>query len=95
MAIKAPSRNELIKLSKDLFFELSESELDDLENEFSSLLEQFNRLENLDVDNLNPTSFPISNSFAVLREDEAIKNENPQELLKNSKNKKGDFIVLK
>jgi aspartyl/glutamyl-tRNA(Asn/Gln) amidotransferase C subunit len=89
------TKEELKSLATSLYFELDDIELQKLYSESELLLTSLERLSYFEVDNLNPMHYPIENSHHSLREDEPIKTENPNEYLKNAKNRKGKYVVVK
>ncbi|MDR3257427.1 MAG: hypothetical protein LBT17_01375 [Mycoplasmataceae bacterium] len=89
------TKEELKLLATSLYFELDDVELQKLYNESEFLLTSLERLSYFDVDNLEPMYYPNNNSHHSLRDDEPIKIENPDMYLKNAKNRKGKYVVVK
>lgn len=76
--------------------QFSEKELKGLQKELSSILDYFNKLKEVDVENVEPTSHSIVLKN-VMREDRPVKKD-PQmskKLLELAPQRKGRFIKVK
>jgi aspartyl/glutamyl-tRNA(Asn/Gln) amidotransferase C subunit len=89
------SKTELKQLAASLYFDLDDQQTDELYAEFESLTNSLKELDSLPADELAPTDYCVKISSHKLREDIAIPNSNPDELLTNATNKKGKFVVVK
>ena len=63
--MKSITRDELKSLAKSLYFELEEKQIDELQQEFTSLFESFENVSKLNVDNLFPTNWETINKENV------------------------------
>lgn len=92
--MKNITRDELKSLAKSLYFELEEKQIDELQQEFTSLFESFENVSKLNVDNLFPTNWETINKENVLRDDVPT-SSNSDAIIKNASNKKGRYIEIK
>lgn len=63
--------------------------------DYKSFLNSLNEFEKIKLNNIEETDFPFKITSSYLREDEISLNENVDLLIKNSKNKKDNFFILK
>ena len=92
--MKSITRDELKSLAKSLYFELEEKQIDELQQEFTSLFESFENVSQLNVDNLFPTNWETINKENVLRDDVPT-SSNSDAIIKNASNKNGRYIEIK
>ena len=78
---------EVLKLTASkLMFDMSDSECEDLVDEFDKLVKRMEIIGEIKgVDNAEPMTFPFEVSSSCLREDIPINDCSREELLKNSK----------
>lgn len=87
--------NEYVKeLAKQLMFELSEKEADDVRGEFEVLLKQLNLLESIDTTGVEEMIYPFENPTSFMREDIVENQISQQEALANAKRVRKDYIIL-
>ena len=92
--MKNITRDELKALAESLYFELDEKQIEELQNEFTSLFEEFDNLHKLDTDHVKASSWEKINPESVLRED--IPNSfDADETIKNAPIKNGRFVEVK
>ncbi|MDR0856778.1 MAG: Asp-tRNA(Asn)/Glu-tRNA(Gln) amidotransferase subunit GatC [Mycoplasmataceae bacterium] len=87
-------KEELIKLTKILHFEMNETQLQSLLDEFDSVINKLKLLSNVDTHAVEPTYSPLKKNSTILREDIATTTD-ASKILENAPNKKGDFVVVK
>ena len=92
--MKSITRDELKSLAKSLYFELEVKQIDELQQEFTSLFESFENVSKLNVDNLFPTNWETINKENVLRDDVPT-SSNSDAIIKNASNKNGRYIEIK
>lgn len=84
--MKKISREVLNEAANKLMFKLSDEEINNLLQEFDTILKQMELLSDVpDVDNAQPMTFPFNVANSFLREDVATKPNDREELLKNAK----------
>lgn len=73
---------------------LNEQEIEKFENQLSSILDYIKKLEEVDTNNIEPTS-QVTGLENVTREDEAIPSFSQEEALANAPQKENGFIKVK
>ncbi len=86
---------KLKELANSLYFDMNDSQLEQLLSEFSQIYNETELFKNIDTTNVVETNFSLNNSCSVLRDDEPISSECTRKHLKNSKNLKDDYVVIK
>jgi aspartyl-tRNA(Asn)/glutamyl-tRNA(Gln) amidotransferase subunit C len=86
------SKETIDHISKLALLDLSEEEKEKLSKQLGEILEYFKKLEDLDTNNVSPTTHPIDGLFNVFREDVPWKSLSNEEALKNTKYKKDGFF---
>lgn len=81
------------KLSEELKFNLSDSELNQISLEFNNILNQLNLIRDIDTKEVEPTSFTVNSKSIILREDIII--ETNKDVFSNCKNFDGEYVVIK
>ena len=92
-----PKKEELSKetiehLSKLALLELSEEEKEKLSKQLGDILDYFAKLDDIDTDNVDPTTHPIEGLSNVFREDEPWESLSNEEATKNSKYKQDGYF---
>lgn len=82
-------------LAKQLRFELTDSEAQNIADEFSVLIDQMNLLNAIDTDQVEPMVYPFEEPTSFMREDIPDQILNVQEALKNAPSSKNGFFVTK
>ncbi|MBR2825719.1 MAG: Asp-tRNA(Asn)/Glu-tRNA(Gln) amidotransferase subunit GatC [Solobacterium sp.] len=84
------------KLAKQLMFELSDEESEDIVKEFETLNKQLALLEKVNTDGVEPMVYPFEDETTFLREDEVTHVISQEDALANVKDKiEGHFILPK
>lgn len=86
------SKNTLEYLSKLALLNLKEEEKSKLVEQLSEILVYFNKLNDLDTENIQPMTHPIEGLQNVFREDIPKKSLSNEEALKNAEHKKDGFF---
>ncbi len=89
---KEISKNTLEYLSKLALLNLKEEEKSKLVEQLSEILVYFNKLNDLDTENIQPMTHPIEGLQNVFREDIPKKSLSNEEALKNAEHKKDGFF---
>lgn len=69
------------KLARQLMFDLSDQEADDIIQEFSTLIRQLQLLEKIDTTGVEPMVYPFEEPTRFLREDEVTQVADREEAL--------------
>lgn len=88
----AISEQEVRKVALLARLEVDEEEVRSLANHFDSILEHFNKLNELDLDNIDP--FAMDDAKALLREDRTEKWELREDVLNEAPHRDGDFFKV-
>ncbi len=82
-------------LAKQLRFELTDEEAQNIADEFGILINQMNLLNAIDTENVQPMVYPFETPTSFMREDVADQVLSAQEALKNAPSSKNGFFVTK
>jgi aspartyl-tRNA(Asn)/glutamyl-tRNA(Gln) amidotransferase subunit C len=86
------SKETIDHISKLALIDLSEEEKEKLSKELGDILNYFNKLDELDTNNVKPTTHPIDGLKNVFREDEPWESLSNEEALRNAKYKKDGYF---
>ncbi len=86
------SKKTIDHISKLALIDLSEEEKEKLSKELGDILNYFNKLDELDTNNVKPTTHPIDGLKNVFREDEPWESLSNEEALRNAKHKKDGYF---
>ena len=93
--MKKVSKETLIIATRKLMMEMSDEEYDKLTSDFETITMQMDLIKDIDgVDDVEPMTFPFEVTNDYLRDDVVEETITKEDALKNSKRKKGDYIVL-
>lgn len=87
-------RNKVLELASELFITLTPEDEKTLLSVFETFAEDAKLLNIPGIDDVEPLIFPHDRTSTYLREDIVDVGPSREEILKNSKNKKGDYIVI-
>lgn len=82
------------ELASELFISLTDEDERMFLEAFSAFEQNAKLLDLPGVDDVQPLVFPFTRVNTYLREDEVLPTPSRDEILKNSKNKKGDYVVI-
>lgn len=84
------------KLANQLMFDLSDEEVEELDQEFDTLLKQIDLLESINTDGVEPMVYPFEEACSFMREDEVKEVITQEEALSNvHKTRAGHVLVPK
>lgn len=93
--MKKVSKETLIIATRKLMMEMSDEEYDKLTSDFETITMQMDLIKDIEgVDDVEPMTFPFEVTNDYLRDDIVEETITKEDALKNSKRKKGDYIVL-
>ena len=93
--MKKVSKETLIIATRKLMMEMSDEEYDKLTSDFETITMQMDLIKDIEgVDDVEPMTFPFEVTNDFLRDDVIEETITKKDALKNSKRKKGDYIVL-
>lgn len=87
------SKDDIIKVSELARLEFKEEELEKFTEQLGNILEYIEQLNELDTDNVEPTSHVLDMS-TPLREDKVVEWLSTEEVLKNAPESEDDFFVV-
>lgn len=82
-------------LAQQLRFELTDSEAQDIADEFSVLIDQMNLLNTIETEGVQPMVYPFEEATTFMREDVVDHVLSAQEALKNAPTSKNGFFITK
>lgn len=83
------------QLAAQLRFSLTDSEAEDIANEFGVLIDQMALLDKVDTDGVEPMVYPFEQPTAFLREDVVGHTLSAEEALLNAPASKNGFFVTR
>lgn len=86
----AISEEEVRKVALLARLEINEAEVQSMAHHFDSIMEHFNRLKELDLEDVDP--FVVEDSGAPLREDEVAEWGHREDVLSQAPDRHGDFF---
>ncbi|MFX1326452.1 MAG: Asp-tRNA(Asn)/Glu-tRNA(Gln) amidotransferase subunit GatC [Promethearchaeota archaeon] len=86
------SKDSIDHLSKLALLDLNDEEKEKLKKQLGDILNYFKKLDDLDTDNVDPTTHPIDGLQNVFREDDPWESLSNEEALKNTKYKKDGYF---
>ena len=93
--MKKVSKETLIIATRKLMMEMSDEEYDKLTSDFETITMQMDLIKDIEgEDDVEPMTFPFEVTNDYLRDDVVEETITKEDALKNSKRKKGDYIVL-
>lgn len=90
----AISRDDIKNCARLARIELTEQEEEKFTNQLSSILGYFEKLNELDLENVEPI-YQVTGQKNVFREDEVKNTSRAEEMLQNAPEREGDFIKVK
>ena len=81
-------------LARQLMFELSDEEAEEVKSEFTYLLEQLELLEKVDTDGIEEMIYPFEDETSYIREDEVGEYLSQEDALKNAKKVKQGMVLV-
>lgn len=88
--------NVIEKAKKDLFFDLTDDELNDVKKVLTNFEKDFSKIQKFDLTKYNFLNDDLVDVNGLLREDEIIEcNLNQKELFQNAIDFKDSYVVLK
>lgn len=86
------SKDSIDHLSKLALLDLTDEEKEKVTKQLGDILNFFKKLDDLDTDNVDPTTHPVEGLQNVFREDEPWESLSNEEALKNTKYKKDGYF---
>lgn len=87
-------KKKILTLADDIFITLTAAEEETVFEAFNTFVEDAKLLDIPGVDDVEPLVFPHERKVTSLREDEVHSELSRTEILKNSKNAKGEYVVV-
>ena len=95
LLVKPVNKEVLKEAANKLMFDMSDKEYETLIEEFEIITKQMELIGEIPgVDDVEPMTFPFEVTNDYLRDDVIEETITKEDALKNSKRKKGDYIVL-
>lgn len=87
------SKDDVVKVAELARLEVTESETETFTDQLGNILEYIEKLNELDTDNVEPTSHVLEIS-TPLRDDKVVKSLTIEEVLQNAPESEDDFFVV-
>lgn len=89
------SKEKIKSLANQLMFDLSESEIEEIQTEFSSLIQQMALLNEIDTEEVEPMVYPFEEATTYLRDDDAQPQHlSKQDIFMNAPDAEDDYFVV-
>ena len=88
------SKEEVHHIASLVRLGLTEEEIERMQDQLSSILENFEALEQVDTEGVEPTGHSVTLD-TVLREDEAVDSYPREDILSNAPSREGDFFKVR
>lgn len=87
------TKEQLIELAHDLYFDIDDHQIGELLKEFDSVFEGLALLDELDLNDFEPMNYAVNSSIHTLRSDEPV-NADRSEVLKNVDQLINEMVVI-
>lgn len=87
-------KKKILTLADEIFISLTTTEEEIVVEAFKRFVEDAKLLDIPSVDDVTPLVFPYNRNVTTLREDEETNDYSREEILKNSTNTQGEYIVI-
>lgn len=88
------NKDMILSLAEELNFTLSDSEVENIVNEFHSLQELLSLLETIDTEGVNEMVYPFESPLLTLRDDEVTHELSQSEALSNAYKAKEGYVSV-
>ncbi|MGN1344485.1 MAG: Asp-tRNA(Asn)/Glu-tRNA(Gln) amidotransferase subunit GatC [Traorella sp.] len=88
------SKELLKKLANQVMFDLSDSECEELQDEFVTYLKQLDLLNKIDTENVEEMVYPFDTPTSFIREDEVKHVLSQEDAMKNVPHASESYIVV-
>lgn len=88
------SKEEVHHIASLIRLGLTEEEIERMQDQLSSILENFEALKQVDTEGVEPTGHSVALD-TVLREDEAADSYSREDILSNAPSREGDFFKVR
>lgn len=90
------SKEYFRKLANDIMFDLSDAEIEELQDEFQTMIKQMEILDEIDTDGVATMVYPFEDATTYLRDDVVSNTITQADALKNApKQREGQIVVPK
>lgn len=88
------NREQIVKLSKNLMFELTEIEIDNILNEFEAFNNQVMGFQAIDTTGVEAMVYPFDTPTTYLREDDEVSELSLDDVLLNAPHRVDEYFVV-
>lgn len=88
------SKEMLKKLANQVMFDLSDSECEELQEEFETYLRQLDLLNKIDTEGVEEMVYPFETPTVFIRDDENIHTISQSDAMKNVPNSSENYVVV-
>lgn len=91
---KKLSKEYIESLADDIMLNLTEQEVEEIQNTEESVRRKFMKVITIDTQNVEPMYYPFDNAHTYLREDDDMSVNKQEEVLANAPSVEGDYITV-
>ena len=88
------SKEMLKKLANQVMFELSDSECEELQEDFETYLKQLDLLNKIDTEGVEEMVYPFETPTVYIRDDENTYTISQEDAMKNVPNSSENYVVV-
>lgn len=88
------TKEDVKKLARNLMFDLSDAEITDIQEEFTTLMKQLELLDVIDTEDVIPMVTPFETPSVFLREDSVSNVLEAEDALLNAPKREGQYFVI-
>lgn len=88
------SKDYFKKLANQIMFDLSDQEVEDLQNDFKTMIQQMEILNEINTEGVEPMAYPFENETHYLRDDKVSNVLTQDEALKNAPKVGGQQVIV-
>ena len=92
--MKQLSKEHIKKLANQLMFDLSDQEIEEIQEEFDTLIKQMENLNKIDTSNVLEMVYPFDQVTTLLRDDTEVHHLSVEDVLLNAPEKEDDYFVV-
>ena len=88
------SKEMLKKLANQVMFELSDSECEELQEDFETYLRQIDLLNKINTEDVEEMVYPFETPTVYIRDDETVHTISQEDAMKNVPNSSENYVVV-
>ncbi len=89
------TKEQIKEIAHNHYFDIDDQLLNVIYSDYLKFINELSVYDNFNLNDVLPTDYCVEQSCSSLREDTPVIQKNPEEFIKNAKNKFGKYIVVK